>query len=259
MGRLDGKVCIITGGNSGIGAKTGEIFAKEGAKVVLMDRRDSHMDKVMAPIKKAGAEGLFIKGDTTVVEDVENVFKTTVEKFGKVDVLVNCAGRLEEGMKPIDEFTDEDYDLIITTNLRGTMNMTREALKYMREPKKGSIVNIASISALRGNGSAVYVASKGGIVALTYHVALRFAGTQIRCNSIAPGTVWTPMTRRSIKETRSDLASEFYDTIQAHCDAGTHFPICKDHDVANIALFLASDEARSVTGQVIAADFGSNM
>lgn len=259
MGRLEGKVCVITGANSGIGAKSGEIFAKEGAKVVLMDCRDNKLDKVLAPIKKLGKEATFVKGDTTNLEDVENVFKITVEKYGKVDVLLNCAGRLEEGMKPIDEFSEEDYELIIGTNLKGTMNMTREALKYMREPKKGSIINIASISALRGNGSAVYVASKGGIVALTYHLAMRFAGTGLRCNAIAPGTVWTPMTRKSMKEERSEIASEFYETIQAHCDAGTHFPICKDHDVANIALFLASDEARSVTGQVIACDFGSNM
>lgn len=259
MGRLDGKVCVITGGNSGIGAKSGEIFAKEGAKVVLTDIRDNNVEKVLNGIKKAGGEGIFVKGDTTNLSDVENIFKTAAEKYGKIDVLFNCAGRLEEGMKPLDEFSDEDYDSIIGINLKGTMNMTREALKYMREHKKGSIINVASISALRGNGSAVYVASKGGIVALTYHLALRYAGTGLRCNAIAPGTVWTPMTRKSMKEDRSELANEFYETIQAHCDSGPHFPICKDHDVANIGLFLASDESRSVTGQVITCDFGSNM
>ena len=259
MARLDGKVCVISGANSGIGAKTAEVFAKQGAKLVLMDRRDSKIDKVIAAVKKFTQDVVFLKADTTVLEDVEKVFKTAADTFGKVDVLVNCAGRLEEGMKPVDEFTEEDYDLIITTNLKGTMNMTREALKYMRPALKGSIVNIASISALHGNGSAVYVASKGGILSLTNHTALRFAGTELRCNAICPGTVWTPMTRKSMKEERSELATAFYDTIQAHCDAGTHFPICKDQDIADIAMFLASDESRSITGQSITADFGSNM
>ena len=116
MGRLDGKVCIVTGGNSGIGMKTAEVFGGEGAKLVLTDVSDSNKDKVLAKIKKQGGEAIFVKGDITSAEDNEELMRKAVETFGRIDVLVNCAGVLEKGLKPIEEFTDRDYDFVTNTS-----------------------------------------------------------------------------------------------------------------------------------------------
>ena len=254
MGRLDGKVCVVTGGNSGIGMKTGEVFAREGAKVVLTDVGDSNRDKLLDLIKSFGGEAIFVKGDITNPEDNAKLMKLTVDTYGRIDVLVNCAGVLEKGLKPIEEITDSDYDIVTKINVKGTMSITREACKYMQEQHSGNIVSIASVSAERGCGGVVYSASKGAIISMTRHIALRFVGQGIRANCVCPGTVWTPMTRTSLKEERSRAAGEFYDIINRHSDLAAG--ICKDIDVANILLFLASDESRTITGQSIDCDCG---
>jgi NAD(P)-dependent dehydrogenase (short-subunit alcohol dehydrogenase family) len=257
VGRLDGKVCIVTGGNSGIGMKTAEVFAAEGAKLILTDVGDSNKDKVLKRIHDAGAEAIFVKGDITSAEDNANLMAQAKATFGRIDVLVNCAGVLEHGLKPIEEFTDSDYDFVTKINIKGTMSITREACKYMVEQGSGNIVSVASISAKLGCGGAVYVATKGAVVSLTRHIALRFAGKGIRANCVCPGTVWTPMTKTSLKDERSPAAEEFYEICGKHSDLDVG--ICKDIDVANILLFLASDESRVITGQAIDCDCGCYM
>lgn len=254
MGRLDGKVCVVTGGNSGIGMKTAEVFAREGAKLMLTDVGESNKDKILALIRKAGAEGEFVRGDITNADDNAALMRATVERFGRIDVLVNCAGVLEHGLKPIEEFSDEDYDFVSKINIKGTMSITREACKVMARQKRGNIVSVASISAKNGGGGAVYVATKGAILSMTKHIALRFAGLGIRANCVCPGTVWTPMTKVQLKDERTAAASEFYDIIGRHSDLDVG--ICKDIDVANILLFLASDESRTITGQALDCDCG---
>ncbi len=254
MGRLEGKVCIVTGGNSGIGMKTAEVFGGEGAKLVLTDVSDSNKEKVLRQIKKLGGEAIFVRGDITNPQDNEELMRKTVESFGKIDVLVNCAGVLERGFKPIEEFTDKDYDFVSNINIKGTMSITREACKYMVKQGHGNIVSVASISAELGVAGAVYCASKGAIISMTRHIGLRFAGKGIRANCICPGTVWTPMTRVQMKDERSPAAEEFYNTVEKHSDLSVG--ICKDVDVANILLFLASDESRVITGQAIDCDCG---
>ena len=257
MGRLDGKVCIVTGGNSGIGMKTGEVFAREGACVVLTDISDGNKDRLLAQIAEEGGKAIFVKGDITNAEDNAKLMKITVDTFGKIDTLVNCAGVLEKGLKPIEEFTDADYDFVSGINVKGTMSITREACKYMVEQSSGNIISVASISAKRGCGGAVYAATKGGIIAMTKHIALRFVGRGIRANCVCPGTVWTPMTKTSLKEERTRAAGEFYDIINKHSDLAVG--ICKDIDVANILLCLASGESRTITGQAIDCDCGCYM
>lgn len=254
MGRLKDKVCIITGGNSGIGMKTAQVFAGEGAKLVLTDVSDSNKDKVLKQIHDAGTEAIFIRGDITNVDDNQKLMQAAVETFGKIDVLVNCAGVLEKGLKPIEEFTDSDYDFVSKINIKGTMSITREACKVMAVQKHGNIISVASISGKLGCGGAVYTATKGAVVALTRHIALRFAGQGIRANCVCPGTVWTPMTKNQLKEERSPAADEFYDIVNKHSDLDVG--ICKDIDIANILLFLASDESRVITGQAIDCDCG---
>lgn len=254
MGRLDGKVCIVTGGNSGIGMKTAEVFAGEGARLVLTDVSESNKDKVLKKIRDLGGEAIFVRGDITNAQDNEALMRLAAERFGQIDVLVNCAGVLERGLKPIDEYSDQDYDFVSNINIKGTMSISREACKYMAARGQGNIISAASISAKLGCGGAVYVATKGAVVAMTRHIALRFAGKGIRANCVCPGTVWTPMTRNQMKEQRSPAAEEFYNTVEKHSDLSVG--ICKDIDVANILLFLASDESRVITGQALDCDCG---
>lgn len=257
MDRLKDKVCIITGANSGIGNKTAQVFAREGAKLVLTDVVDSHSEKLLKEMDKAGCEAIFVKGDITSAEDDEALMDKAIERFGRIDVLVNCAGVLEKGLKPIDEFLDSDLDFVLKINTKGTMSITRAACRRMMERKRGNIVSVASISAETGCGGAAYVASKGAVISMTKHVAMRFAGMGIRCNCVCPGTVWTPMTKEQLRDQRSDAGEEFYQTVEKHTDQSVG--ICRDIDIANILLFFASDESRSITGQALDCDFGCNL
>ncbi|MBQ3037242.1 MAG: SDR family NAD(P)-dependent oxidoreductase, partial [Lachnospiraceae bacterium] len=140
MGRLDGKVAIITGGNSGVGAATAELFAKEGAQVVISARRLPQLEEVAAKITAAGGEVLAVPTDVSKVEDVENLIAKTVEKFGKIDILVNNAGVLEEGLKPIECFTEEDLEKVLGVNTKGCLYCTRAAVKEMMKNNSGSII-----------------------------------------------------------------------------------------------------------------------
>ena len=257
MGRLKDKVCIVTGGNSGIGMKTAQVFAKEGAKLVLTDVSESNKDKILKEIQNAGAQALFIRGDITNAEDNQKLMQAAVDAFGKIDVLVNCAGVLEHGLKPIEEFTDSDYDFVSKINIKGTMSITREACKIMAGQKRGNIISVASISGKLGGGGAVYTATKGAVIALTRHIALRFAGQGIRANCVCPGTVWTPMTKGQLKEERSPAADEFFNIVNKHSDLDVG--ICKDIDMANILRFLASDESRLITRPAIDCACGCDL
>lgn len=254
MGRLEGKVAIITGGNSGVGAATAVLFAKEGAKVVITARREAPLIEVADKIKEVGGEVLRLTSDISKVEDVKKVVAETLKAYGKIDILVNNAGVLEEGLKPIDRFTDEDLDKIIGINQKGTMYCIREVSAEMAKTGYGSIVNVASIAGLMGCGGAAYVSSKAAIVGITRHTALRFAGTNIRCNSVCPGTIVTPMVAGM---NPANMDADMFGQMAKHGDLKVQ--PCMPDDVANILLFLASDESRAITGQSIATDFGSTL
>lgn len=253
MNRLNDKVAIITGGNSGVGATTAKLFADEGAKVIITARRKEKLDEIAREIEENGGEVLPISCDISNNDDVENMVREALHNYGQIDILVNNAGILEEGLKPIDRATDEDIRRIIDTNLIGTMYVTRAVSKEMAENKEGSIINVASIAA-NGFGGAAYSASKGGIVALTKHTALRFAKTGVRANCVCPGTIATPMTRSMNPE---ELDRDMFGAMNSHLDLKSG--ISSPEDVANIILFLASDESRSMTGQVLISDFGASL
>lgn len=159
MGRLDGKVAIITGGNSGVGAVTAELFAKEGAKVVISARRLPQLEEVADKIKANGGEVLTVPTDVSKVEDVENLVAKTVEAFGKIDVLVNNAGVLEAGLKPIDCCSDEDLEWVLSVNTKGSLYCTRAVVKEMMKTGTGSIINLDSVAGQFGTGGASYVTS----------------------------------------------------------------------------------------------------
>lgn len=252
MDRLKDKVAIITGGNSGVGAATAKRFAAEGAKVVITARRKEALDQVAAEITEAGGTVLAVPMDISKTKDSQRLVDTVLEHFGKIDVLVNNAGILEEGLKPIDRFTDEDLDRILETNLKGTMKVTRAVTQHMTAG--ASVVNLASVAGAVGCGGAAYVSSKAGLIGVTKHSALRFQTTGIRFNAVCPSTIVTPMTAQSRVQ---DLDQDMFGAMMTHSNLKTQ--PCMPEDVANVLLFLASDESRAITGQILVSDFGSTL
>ena len=250
MDRLKGKVAVITGGNSGVGEATAKLFAKEGAVVVITARREAALTKVAAEIKAAGGEAFAVSTDISKPEDPEGLMELVLKKYGKIDILINNAGILETGLKPIDRFLDEDLDRIVETNQKGTMRCMRAAARRMQSG--ASIVNVASVAGVKGCGGAAYVASKAAVIGVTKHTALRFHQTGIRCNAICPGNIITPMTTGTDPAV---LDPDMIGAMAAHSNLKT--PSCTAEDVANVILFFASDESRAITGQVIVTDFGA--
>ncbi len=252
MNRLQDKIAVITGGNSGVGAAAAKLFAAEGAAVVITARREAALEKIAGEIKEAGGQVLAISTDISKPEDPERLMQTVMEKFGRIDILVNNAGILEEGLKPIDRYTDEDLDRIVETNQKGTMRCMRAASSRMQAG--ASIVNVASVAGYAGCGGAAYVSSKAAIIGVTKHTALRFQAQGIRCNAVCPGTIVTPMTS-SMKADALD--QDMFGAMTAHSNLRTQ--PCTAEDVANILLFLASDESRAMTGQILVTDFGASL
>lgn len=206
-------------------------------------------------MKRRGGKVLAVPTDISKPEDAAHLVQAAVDAFGKVDVLVNNAGVLEEGLKAIDKFENEDLDYVFHINTAGTMNCMKEALKVMKG-KGGSIVNVTSVAGVIGNGGASYVASKAAMNGVTRHTAMRFASDNIRCNAVCPGTVLTPMTA-GMSAAAGNLDMELMGAMSAHADMKR--PPCQPEDVANILVFLASDESRAITGQTIVCDFGATL
>jgi NAD(P)-dependent dehydrogenase (short-subunit alcohol dehydrogenase family) len=250
MNRLKGKIAVITGGNSGVGAATAKLFAAEGATVVITARREAALKEVADEITAAGGEVYAVSTDISKPEDPEMLMQKVMDKYGKIDILVNNAGILEQGLKPIDKFLDEDMDRIIETNEKGTMRCMRAASKRMTTG--GAIVNVASVAGEKGCGGAAYVASKAAVIGLTKHTALRFQKDGIRCNAICPGNIITPMTMGTDPKA---LDPDMIGAMMTHSDIKAQS--CTAEDVANVVLFFASDEARAITGQIIVTDFGA--
>lgn len=261
MGRLNDKVCIITGASSGIGAKTSELFAKEGAKVMMIGRREEALAKQAAAISAYNSDISYLAADISDVEAVNAAAAATLEKFGKIDVLCNIAGVLDMGMRPIEVFKDDELEQVLSINLKGTMYITRAVTKVFSQQGFGNVETVASVAGTTGNGSAVYSASKGALVALTKNIALRFANKTppIRANCLCPGTVWTPMTKKAsaAKPKYTKEASELMATLQDHTTLNVG--ICHAEDVANALLFLSSDESKCINGQIITIDCGANL
>lgn len=254
MGRLEGKVAIITGGNSGVGEQTAKRFAQEGAKVIITARRKEKLEAVAADIKADGGTVLALQGDISVPEDGKRMADAAVEHFGTLDILVNNAGVLDEGLLPIDRVADSEIDKIVDINTKGTMYFIRAALEVMLKNKSGAIVNVASIAGVNGGGGAAYVASKAAVLGITKHTAMRCAKDGIRCNALCPGMIKTPMTAGQTMET---MDPDMMGAMALHSDLRR--PACSAEDVANSILFLASDEAAPITGQCIVMDYGANL
>ncbi len=245
MGRLDGKVAIITGAASGQGALEVKMFAGEGAKVVATDVQEDLLKDVVDEVKKEGGDALAIKLDVTSEAEWKDVVNKTIETYGKLDILVNNAGIFIGGNA--EETTLDKWDKVMHVNATGTFLGIKYAIPEMRKAGGGSIVNISSISGILGFGAAAYNASKGAIRTLTKNVAADYAKDNIRVNSIHPGVVVTPMTDPllNVQETRKSLEDM------------TPLPrLGEPKDIAYGALYLASDETSFMTGSELIIDGG---
>ena len=249
---LQGKVAVITGGNSGVGAATAILFAKEGASVVISARRQSALEEVAEKIKAAGGNVLTVPTDISKDDECKALMKAAVDTFGKLDILVNNAGVLDTGLAPVDKFDNDEIQKIISINQVGTMQCIRAALPYMTEG--GSIVNVASVAGVNGGGGAAYVSTKAAIIGITKHTALLLADKYIRCNAICPGTIVTPMTMNMKPE---QLDMRMMGAMSKHGDL--KLKPCMAEDVANIIEFFASDNSKALTGQIVVSDFGASL
>jgi NAD(P)-dependent dehydrogenase (short-subunit alcohol dehydrogenase family) len=246
--KLKDKVALITGAGSGIGRATALLFAKEGAKVVVVDvNKDAARDTVDL-IKKNGGEAVFVKTDVSKSGEVQNMIKETVKKYGKLDVLYNNAG-IEGKQAPTAECSEENFDRVIAINLKGGFLGMKYGIQQMLKQGGGVVINTSSVAGLVGfSGAPAYCASKGGIIQLTRAAALEYATRNIRVNAICPGIIWTSMVERAT-ENNQEMIKQFSD-IEPIKRMG------KPEEVAAVALFLASDDASFITGAAVTVDGG---
>lgn len=247
MNRMEGKVAIVTGGNAGIGEAVAKRFADEGASIVVTGRRQSELDRVVAGIRLNKGKALAVAGSVTDEAHAQDVARRTLESFGRIDVLVNNAGIGDFG-KRLHEIDDTTWSNVMDVNLTGVFRMTRAVVPQMLKQGRGSIVNISSIASLVGiPTSTAYTASKGGIDALTRALAIDYAKDGIRCNVVNPGLIDTPMAAPLMAN------ANMLEPILAQY--AIRRPGTPD-EVANMVLYLASDEAAWVTGGTFTIDGG---
>ena len=239
------KVAIITGGSRGIGKEIAKKFAKENYNLVInYVSEKTNTEELKKEFEALGAEVLFIKTNVTSYEECEKMAKDAINKFGKIDVLVNNAGVTKDSL--LLRMKEEDFDTVINVNLKGTFNVTKACIPYMMKKKSGKIVNISSVVGISGNsGQANYAASKAGIIGFTKSVAKELASRNILANCVAPGYIATDMTNGL-----SDAVKE---------SINNQIPLKRvgmQEEVAKAVYFLAGEENSYITGQVINVDGG---
>ncbi len=244
---LEHKSAIVSGGSQGIGAAIALTFGRQGANVCLLYRKHEEAAQNLAQeIRNMGRKAIAVKCDIASFADAKMVVDTTVEEFGGVDILVNNAGMNWDGVSW--KMTEEQWDRVIEVNLKGYFNFTRHVAPLLKEQKSGKIINVTSINGLRGKfGQSNYSASKAGIIGYTKAIAKELGAFGVNVNAVAPGLIETAMLKDS--EARDKIVDLAMAEIVLK-RVGT------PEDVANVALFLASDMSRHVTGEVIKVDGG---
>ena len=258
---LEGKTAVVTGASYGIGYAIAELYAAEGANVVMVARGKAKLDKAVEEASKACANGnrvIGMTGDVASTEAAKSILAKAVEEFGKLDILVNNAGVGEQWR--IDCIPDDVVDSVIAVNFRGPVVWTREALAYMLPQKSGSIINVSSVNGVRPMCGSVYASTKGGVNILTKNTAIRCVGTGVRCNAVCPGYTITPMSQT--QEKGEGLAPKGQDMLpilhtRTVRESETMHVACQPEDQAYLALYLASDRSKAVQGQIITVDNGS--
>lgn len=258
MGRLDGKVVLLTGAGAGIAKATAKACVREGARVALLEIDREAGQRAADEINRAGGEALFVATDVTKDESVKAAVAATVARFGRLDATFNCAGGSLQEDVPVHEMDLDVWHRTVALNLLHPFLVCRHAIPHMIAQRSGSIVNVGSHMGLVGSLKPAYAACKGGIVSFTKTLAAQYVSYGIRANAVAPGSV---RTERQIKryENKAFMGDE-KPTAQALERAALHklYPFSKGEpeDIAAVAVFLASDESRMLTGTTIAADGG---
>ena len=256
MARAKNKTAIVTGGGSGLGAASSELLAREGARVVVTDVNVEAAEQTANVIRQRGGQAIALEHDVTERNRWEDVVAETAGTFGGLDVLVNNAGISGGGAGPMEDVGFDEWKNVMDINLDSVFVGCQEAIKAMKDSGGGSIINISSIMGIVGGAGAAYNASKGGVRLLTKSVAV-YCGTNgygIRCNSIHPGYIWTPMVRSIVHfvdelETEDELRQML---VEKHPIGRLGIP----EDIANGVLFLASDESGFMTGSELVIDGG---
>lgn len=241
--RLEGKSAIITGGGSGIGFACAKLFSNEGAKVTIIGRRKN---KLESAAKEIEGQVLSIVGDITNNNDLDNLVSKTLNAFGKIDIVVNNGGIFTGS--PIHETNDQDWDTIMSTNLRSVFQLTKRVLPHMMERKTGAFIHVSSIAGLIAiPGVAAYNVSKGALLQFNRSIAMEYGPLGIRSNAVCPGLVKTEMTEELMKD--KELMKKW----------SKEYPIGRfgvPKDIANACIYLASDESSFVTGTALPVDGG---
>ena len=249
MGRLSGKVAIVTGSTSGIGIGIAKVYAKEGAQVIICGRREARGQEVVDEIVAEGGKASYHFMDITQAESIEALMADTARDYGKIDILVNNAANVALKDGRVDELTLDMFDAIVQSDLRGTFYAIKCALPYMLENGGGSIVNIGSMASCGGDlGSTAYAYAKAGVDILTQYTAQQYGKQGIRCNCIRPGLIVTPQNEAKVPQALKDI---FLGSIMVDRYG------CPE-DIAHAAVYFGSDEAAYVTGQIINVDGGMN-
>jgi NAD(P)-dependent dehydrogenase (short-subunit alcohol dehydrogenase family) len=258
MGIFDGKVVLVTGGNSGIGRATALAFARENAKVVIAARRSEQGEEVVQEINNAGAEGFFVRADMSKPADVEALIIKTVREYGRVDCAINNAA-IEGAMKVTADFTEDEFDDIINVNLKGVWLCLKFEIQQMlnQEPAGGAIVNTSSVNGLGGVAQgALYATTKAGVLALTKSAAQEYSHQGVRINALVAGAFRTPMLDRVIERvSQGDAEKE----KAAEAQYSQFIPvgrIGRPEEAAGAVLWLCSDAASYVSGHSMIVDGG---
>ncbi|MGO3752272.1 MAG: 3-oxoacyl-[acyl-carrier-protein] reductase [Peptoniphilaceae bacterium] len=244
---MENKTVLITGASRGIGRVISQEFAKLKYNIVINYRNEEAIKEVEEELKALGGNVVKVRGDISNIEDVEYIVKKAIEEFGQIDILINNAGITKDNLTI--KMTEKEFNDVINVNLKGSFYFMKFVSKYMINRRRGKIISISSIVALRGNpGQINYSASKAGLIAMTKTLALELSSRNITCNCIAPGYIDTDMTNDLSQKVRQEMLNKI--------------PLGKSGDpidVANAVLFLASSKADYITGQVISVDGGMSI
>jgi NAD(P)-dependent dehydrogenase (short-subunit alcohol dehydrogenase family) len=258
VARLDGKVMLLTGAGAGIAKATAKAASREGAKVALIEIKRDAGERAEREIRDAGGDALFVETDVTSDDSVKRAVDATVERFGRLDVIFNCAGGSLQEDVPVHEMDLDVWHRTINLNLLHPFLTCRHGIPHMLKAGGGSIVNVTSHLGLMGSMKPAYAATKGGIIAFTKTLAAQYAQHNIRANAIAPGSIRTERQIARYENKDFMLAEKPSAAARERSAFQKLYPFSKGdpEDIAHVALFLASDESRMLTGTTIAADGG---